>query len=77
MQATNKTFTPVGPDGKPYPSTSPGSLGGHRGGRLYGRLDCRAALWAIVRGGYVSWIDAATSNATRVFAQRQQVSGLR
>ena len=31
----------------------PGTLGGHQGGKLYGRLDCRAALQAIARGGYV------------------------
>jgi methylphosphotriester-DNA--protein-cysteine methyltransferase len=28
-------------------------LGGHRGTRIYGRLDCPAALRAIARGGYV------------------------
>jgi methylphosphotriester-DNA--protein-cysteine methyltransferase len=31
-----------------------GTLGGHRGTRIYGRLDCPAALRAIARGGYVS-----------------------
>lgn len=31
----------------------PGTLGGHRRGRRYGRLDCPAALRAIARGGYV------------------------
>jgi methylphosphotriester-DNA--protein-cysteine methyltransferase len=30
-----------------------GTLGGHRKTRIYGRLDCRAALRAISRGGYV------------------------
>ena len=29
-------------------------LGGHRRGRIYGRLDCPAARRAIARGGYVS-----------------------
>lgn len=48
-----KTWTLTGPDGKPYPSTAPGTLGGHRGTRIYGKLDCRAALRAIARGGYV------------------------
>jgi hypothetical protein len=43
----------IGPDGKPYDSDRPGTLGGHRGGRIYGRLDCPAALRAIARGGYV------------------------
>jgi hypothetical protein len=40
------------PDGKPYRSPTPGSLGGHRRSKIYGRLDCRAALKAIARGGY-------------------------
>ncbi len=40
-------------DGKLRASTVPGTLGGHRGTRIYGRLDCRAALSAIARGGYV------------------------
>ena len=31
-----------------------GTLGGHRGTRIYGRLHCPAALRAIARGGYVS-----------------------
>jgi hypothetical protein len=43
----------VGPDGKPYISAVPGTLGGHRRNRIYGRLDCPAALRAIARGGYV------------------------
>lgn len=51
--AVHKTFTLLGPDGKPYASLVPGTLGGHQGGKLYGRLDCRAALQAIARGGYV------------------------
>jgi hypothetical protein len=52
MTAT-KTYTLIGPNGIPYPSAEPGSLGGHRGSRIYGRLDCRTALQAIARGGYV------------------------
>ncbi|AMO99055.1 metal binding domain of Ada family protein [Collimonas arenae] len=44
----------IGPDGKSYDSKKIGSLGGHRRGRIYGRLDCRAALQAIARGGYVA-----------------------
>jgi methylphosphotriester-DNA--protein-cysteine methyltransferase len=49
-----KTWILVGPDGKPYASRRPGTLGGHRGTRIYGRLDCPAALRAIARGGYVA-----------------------
>jgi hypothetical protein len=47
------TYTLIGPDGKPFESPVPGTLGGHRRGRLYGRLDCPSALRAIDRGGYV------------------------
>jgi hypothetical protein len=43
----------IGSDGQPYPSLQAGTLGGHRRGKCYGRLDCRAALQAIARGGYV------------------------
>lgn len=67
MLTLNKTFTLVGPDGKSYSSTVPGTFGGHRGGKLYGRLDCRAALRAIARGGYVKhrifFADEATAIA--------------
>ena len=44
----------VGPDGRPRHSDRPGTLGGHRGTRIYGRLDCRSALRAIERGGYIA-----------------------
>ncbi|WP_425565957.1 Ada metal-binding domain-containing protein [Nonomuraea monospora] len=46
-------FTLVGADGRTYASPVPGTLGGHRKARLYGRLDCPSALRAIARGGYV------------------------
>jgi methylphosphotriester-DNA--protein-cysteine methyltransferase len=45
-------FTLTGPDGERYESPAPGLLGGHRRGKLYGRLDCPSALRAIARGGY-------------------------
>jgi methylphosphotriester-DNA--protein-cysteine methyltransferase len=32
-----------------------GTLGGHRGTKIYGRLDCPSALRAIARGGYVKF----------------------
>lgn len=49
-----RTWRLLGADGRPWDSPSPGTLGGHRGGRIYGRLDCAAARRAIHRGGYVS-----------------------
>ncbi len=48
------SWTLVGADGRCYPSAAPGTLGGHRRGRIYGRLDCPSALRAITRGGYVA-----------------------
>ncbi|MEU8831515.1 hypothetical protein [Streptomyces sp900116325] len=49
-----RAYTLLGADGVPYRSTTPGSLGGHRRGRLYGRLDCPSALRALARGHYVA-----------------------
>ncbi len=47
------SWTLLGPDGQPFVSEVRGTLGGHRRSRIYGRLDCRAALRAIAAGGYV------------------------
>jgi methylphosphotriester-DNA--protein-cysteine methyltransferase len=47
------TWTLTGADGEPYASPMPGTLGGHRRGRIYGHLECPSALRAIARGGYV------------------------
>ena len=62
-----RRWTVIGADGRPEASPVPGTLGGHRRGRIYGRLDCRAALAALARGGYVSqrvfFIDEATAVA--------------
>jgi methylphosphotriester-DNA--protein-cysteine methyltransferase len=53
MSDTTKTYTLHGADGRPYQSPTKGVWGGHRGSKIYGRLDCRAALRAISREGYV------------------------
>lgn len=52
--ASTKTWTLISRNGEPYWSDVPGTLGGHRGSKLYGRLDCRAALRALARGGYAA-----------------------
>jgi methylphosphotriester-DNA--protein-cysteine methyltransferase len=44
----------IGSDGKAYCSTSPGTLGGNRRSRIYGRLDCPSARRALERGGTYS-----------------------
>lgn len=53
MNNEHHTFALIGRNGEPCRSSEPGALGGHKGSRIYGRLDCRAALRAIARGGYV------------------------
>ncbi|GAB3363244.1 Ada metal-binding domain-containing protein [Modestobacter lapidis] len=52
MATTAAPFRLVGPDGREHPSDRPGTVGGHRRSRIYGRLDCPAALRALARGGY-------------------------
>lgn len=68
MFTLNKTFRLLGPDSKPYSSVTPGTFGGHRGGKLYGRLDCRAAFQAIARGGYVKHRVFFADEATAISA---------
>ena len=62
-----KTWTLLDANRQPYRSPVPGSLGGHRGQRIYGRLTCRAAKQAIARGGYVKqrvfFLDERTAKA--------------
>ena len=61
------TVTLIGRNGQSYQSLMPGTLGGHRRNKLYGRLDCRAALHAIACGGYIKhrvfFLDEATAIA--------------
>jgi methylphosphotriester-DNA--protein-cysteine methyltransferase len=45
-----KTYTLVGADGRPYRTTTPGTLGGHRRNKIYGRLDCPVAKRWIATG---------------------------
>jgi len=61
-------WTLIGADGAPYRSPTPGTLGGHRGSRIYGRLDCPSALRAIARGGYVAHRVFFADEATAVAA---------
>lgn len=42
----------IGAGGDAYDSPCPGTLGGHRKTRIYGRLDCLSARRALARGGY-------------------------
>ena len=47
-----REFTLLGSDGQFYKSVMPGTLGGYRKNRIYGRLDCPSALRAIANGHY-------------------------
>jgi methylphosphotriester-DNA--protein-cysteine methyltransferase len=47
-------YTLLGGDGAPYDSNEPGTLGGYRRTRIYGRLDCPSALRALAQGGYAT-----------------------
>ena len=49
----HKTYTLMGPDKKFYKSKTPGTLGGHKKTKVYGRMDCPAALRAIDKYGYI------------------------
>jgi metal binding Ada-like protein len=48
-----KTYTLLDRDRRPYQSPTPGTLGGHRRTKIYGRLDCPSALRWIAKGHYV------------------------
>jgi hypothetical protein len=62
-----KRYTLLDANRRPYVSSIPGVLGGHRKSKLYGRLNCPAALRAIAAGGYarhrVFFADEATAVA--------------
>ncbi|MBI4941369.1 MAG: metal-binding protein [Actinobacteria bacterium] len=64
---TGRTYRLVGADGRPYDNDVPGTLGGHRRNRIYGRLDCPGALRWIAKGHYVThrvfFLDEETARA--------------
>ena len=57
----------IGPDGRQALSERPGTLGGHRKNKIYGRLDCAGARRWIAKGHYVKqrvfFADEATAIA--------------
>jgi metal binding Ada-like protein len=48
-----KLYRLLDPDRREVLSSEPGTLGGHRRNRIYGRLDCASALRWIAKGHYV------------------------
>jgi Metal binding domain of Ada len=65
---TDKIYTLISSDGTRITSTTPGTLGGYRKERRYGRLDCKVAKRALYEGGLyaqqrVFFADEATAIA--------------
>jgi hypothetical protein len=50
-----KQYRLIGADGKEFLSPTPGTLGGHRRNKLYGRLDCPCALRWLAKGHIVRY----------------------
>ncbi len=68
MNRPEKVYRLTCADSRPYPSPSKGRWGGHRRTKIYGRLDCPAALRAIARGHYVKYRVFFADEATAVAA---------
>ncbi|WP_353268942.1 Ada metal-binding domain-containing protein [Gemmatimonas sp.] len=47
---TAKHYTLIDPDGNEVLSLEPGTLGGNRKRKIYGRLDCRSAIGSLPTG---------------------------
>ena len=67
MTGSRASWELIGADGRPFASPTPGTLGGHRGTKVYGRLDCPTALRYLAKGQYaanrVSLMSCPTSTA--------------
>jgi hypothetical protein len=65
--SAGREWTLIGEDGRPHRSAAPGTFGGYRPRRIYGRLDCPSALRALATGGYapsrVFFLDERTAVA--------------
>jgi hypothetical protein len=48
-----RVYKLIGADGKQYLSRAPGTFGGHRKNKIYGRLDCAGAAYWLAKGHYV------------------------
>jgi methylphosphotriester-DNA--protein-cysteine methyltransferase len=63
---TGKQYKLIGPDGQDVLSAVPGTLGGNRRRKIYGRLGCRSAVGSLPTGyakHRVFFADAATAIA--------------
>ncbi|GAA1839819.1 hypothetical protein GCM10009836_18770 [Pseudonocardia ailaonensis] len=64
----SRTYILLDSRGRPHRTRTPGTLGGHRRLRLYGRLDCPSAARAIARGHYVRHRVFFADEATAIVA---------
>lgn len=64
----DKKYKLIGADIKQYLSDTPGTFGGHRKLKIYGRLDCPSALRYIAKGQYVKYRVFFADEATAVAA---------
>ncbi len=51
--SAQKVYTLLDENGASFFSRTPGSIGGHKRSKIYGRLDCPSALRHIAKGEYV------------------------
>ena len=67
MEAASKIYRLIGADGEVFESAIKGTLGGHKGSKIYGRLDCWGAKRHLANGTYqksrVFFADEATALA--------------
>ena len=68
VQPGVKRYRLIGPDGKEFLSATPGTLGGHRKNKLYGRLDCPSALRWLAKGHIVRHRVFFANEATAIAA---------
>jgi len=64
----SKIYTLISTDGKPYQSSTKGTLGGHRKDKIYGTLDCAGAARWIAKGHYVKQRVFFTDEQTAIAA---------
>jgi hypothetical protein len=65
----------IGIDGKQVLSETPGTLGGHRKNKIYGRLDCAGAARWIAKGHYVKQRVFFADEATAIAAGYRPCAG--
>lgn len=64
-QIKAKKFKLIDSNGKEYLSNNPGTLGGNKKLKIYGRLDCPSAIRWLNKGKYIS---------NRVFFENEEVA---